>query len=60
MAQLSTLFRQAFSLLYGLFLQLVMWNNTAGGDTRAENLNDLKTVVRLERKVLHHLCYVVW
>jgi hypothetical protein len=33
----------------------VMWDHTEGGDTRAENVNVLKTVVRLERKVLHHL-----
>jgi hypothetical protein len=26
----------------------MMWDHTAGGDTRAENLNVLKTVVRLD------------
>ena len=36
-----------------------MWCHIAGGDARAENLNGLKNVVSLERKVLHHLCYVV-
>ena len=37
-----------------------MWDHTAGGDTRAENLNRLKILVTLKRKILDRLCCLVW
>jgi hypothetical protein len=37
-----------------------MWDHTAGGDTRAEDLNGLKILVRLERKILYHVCCLVY